>query len=130
MREPSIGSWISILETATSVKAYFVGTPNPIMMRAALAKIGLTSDETAIIGDSMWTDIAAGVEGAIESVLVLSGNTSIAHFQETNLWGWLPYLIIDNVGNLAPNTFHLKYNKGVRDFVGDPNPIKVFSPHN
>jgi len=104
--------------------------PNSIMMRAALSKIGLHAEETAVIGDSMTTDINAAVEGTIESALVLSGNTSKTHFkfQETNKWGWLPYVIVDNVGNLAPSSYHQKYNKGVRDFV-DPKPIKVFSQH-
>ena len=63
------------IELAAGRKAYFVGKPNPLIMRHAMKKLGARREETAIIGDRMDTDIVAGVEAEIETVLVLSGVT-------------------------------------------------------
>jgi NagD protein len=73
---PACGALVSPVELATGRKAYFVGKPNPLMMRHALRRLGATREETAIIGDRMDTDIIAGIESDIETVLVLSGVTS------------------------------------------------------
>ncbi len=80
---PACGALVSPIELATRVKAYFVGKPNPLMMRHAMKKLGSVREETAIVGDRMDTDIVAGVEAEIETVLVLSGvssATDIAHY--------------------------------------------------
>ena len=61
---------------ATGKKAYFIGKPNPLMMRNALKKINATREESIIIGDRMDTDIVAGIESDIDTVLVLTGITS------------------------------------------------------
>ena len=73
---PSTGALISPIELATNRKAYFIGKPNPLMMRHALKKLGSKREETVIVGDRMDTDIIAGIEAEIETVLVLSGVTS------------------------------------------------------
>ncbi len=73
---PGTGALISPIELATGSKAYFVGKPNPLMMRHALKKLGVKREETIIIGDRMDTDIIAGIESDMETVLVLSGVTS------------------------------------------------------
>ncbi len=73
---PATGSLIAPIEIATGKKAYFVGKPNPLMLRRGLKKIGCHSDEIAFIGDRMDTDIIAGIESNIDTVLVLSGVTT------------------------------------------------------
>lgn len=72
---PACRSLISPIELATGRKAYFIGKPNPLMMRHAIKKIQCRREETLIIGDRMDTDIIAGIESEIETVLVLSGIT-------------------------------------------------------
>jgi NagD protein len=74
---PATGALISPIELATNCKAYFVGKPNPLMMRRAVKTLGCQSAETVIIGDRMDTDIIAGVEAEVDTVLVLSGVSSI-----------------------------------------------------
>ncbi len=70
---PATGALIAPIELATKCKAYFVGKPNPLMMRHALKKLMARREDTAIIGDRMDTDIIAGIESEIETVLVLTG---------------------------------------------------------
>ena len=72
---PATGALIAPIELSTGQKAYFVGKPNPLMMRNALKTLGSTREVTAIIGDRMDTDMIAGIETEIETVLVLSGVT-------------------------------------------------------
>lgn len=74
---PSTGALVSPIELATGRKAFFVGKPNPLMMRGALKFLGCRREDTVIIGDRMDTDIIAGVEAEIDTVLVLSGVTSV-----------------------------------------------------
>ncbi len=73
---PATGALISPIEIATGKKAYFVGKPNPLMLRHGLRKLGLHSEEIAFIGDRMDTDIIAGIESNVDTVLVLSGVTA------------------------------------------------------
>lgn len=72
---PGCGAMVAMLETATGVKAFSVGKPSPLMMRAARKELGLTTDETVMIGDTMETDILGGVQLGFHTVLVLSGGT-------------------------------------------------------
>lgn len=72
---PATGSLIAPIELATGKKAYFIGKPNPFMMRRAVKYLNAMSRETLIIGDRMDTDIIAGVEAEVDTVLVLSGVT-------------------------------------------------------
>ncbi len=72
---PATGSLIAPIELATNLKAYFVGKPNPLMMRHARTLLGCKREETALVGDRMDTDIIAGIHEDIETVLVLSGVT-------------------------------------------------------
>ncbi len=73
---PATKALISPIELATGRNAYFVGKPNPLMMRNALKKLGCNREVTLIIGDRMDTDIIAGIESEIDTCLVLSGITS------------------------------------------------------
>jgi NagD protein len=91
---PACGALVSPIELATGKKAYFVGKPNPLMMRHALKRLGATREETAIIGDRMDTDIIAGVESEIETILVLSGVTSAA---EIDRYSYSPKHVLEGV---------------------------------
>ena len=72
---PSTKALIAPIEIATGKKAYFVGKPNPLMMRIALRKLGVKREESIVIGDRMDTDIICGLESEIDTLLVLSGIT-------------------------------------------------------
>ena len=72
---PGCGAMVAMLEMATGVKAFSVGKPSPVMMRAARKELGLATEETTIIGDTMETDILGGVQLGFHTVLVLSGGT-------------------------------------------------------
>src|SRR6266478_2166889 len=76
---PGCGALVALLEVATGVKAFSVGKPSPVIMRAARKELGLTTDETTIIGDTMETDILGGVQLGFHTILALSGGT---HFED------------------------------------------------
>jgi len=94
---PATGALIAPIELATESKAYFVGKPNPLMMRHALKLLGCPREETVIIGDRMDTDIIAGIEAEIETVLVLSGVTTREGIQR---YAYRPGLVLDGVGDI------------------------------
>ncbi len=73
---PATGSVAALISHATGVEPYFVGKPNPLMMRSALNAIDAHSETTAMIGDRMDTDIVSGLEAGLETILVLTGVTT------------------------------------------------------
>lgn len=73
--EPACGAVAAMITAATNVQPYFVGKPNPYMIRTALRRLGVHSEDTIIIGDRMDTDIVSGIESGMETILVLSGIT-------------------------------------------------------
>ena len=85
---------------ATGKKAYFVGKPNPLMLRHGLKKIGCHSEDIAFIGDRMDTDIIAAIESNIDSILVLSGVTKN---EDIDLFPYRPKYVIDGVGDIVKN---------------------------
>lgn len=91
---PACGSLVMPIEAATGRKAYFVGKPNPLMMRHGLRRLGASREDTVIIGDRMDTDIVAGVESEIETVLVLSGVTTL---QDIPLFPYCPKHVLEGV---------------------------------
>ena len=95
---PATGALISPIEIATGKKAYFVGKPNPFIIRHAMRKLNTHSVDTVIIGDRMDTDIVSGIESSIETVLVLSGVTSR---EEVNNFPYRPTYILDGVGDIV-----------------------------
>jgi NagD protein len=72
---PACGAMAALIETATGVAPFFVGKPNPLMMRSALNYLGVHSEDTVMIGDRMDTDIVSGVNSGVETILVLTGVT-------------------------------------------------------
>ncbi len=94
---PATGSLIAPIEIATGKKAYFVGKPNPLMLRHGLKKLDCHSNEIAFIGDRMDTDIIAGIESNVDTVLVLSGVTSM---EDIDKFPYRPKYIANGVGDL------------------------------
>jgi len=74
--EPACGAMAALIQRATSVNPYFIGKPNPLMMRTALRYLNEHSENTTMVGDRMDTDIIAGIESGMETILVLTGVTS------------------------------------------------------
>jgi len=97
---PSTKALIAPIELATGKKAYFVGKPNPLMMRIALRKIGCRREESVIIGDRMDTDIIAGIESEIDTCLVLSG---ISNEKTVEEFPYKPTIILNGVGDIVPS---------------------------
>jgi NagD protein len=73
---PATGSIAALITRASNVAPYFIGKPNPLMMRSALNTLGAHSENTTMIGDRMDTDVVAGLEAGMETILVLSGVTT------------------------------------------------------
>jgi len=94
---PATKALIAPIEIATGRKAYFIGKPNPLMMRIALKKIGMKREDTIIIGDRMDTDIVAGIESEIDTALVLSGITGIDSIKS---FAYRPHYILNGVLDL------------------------------
>jgi NagD protein len=88
-----------MITAATGVKAYFIGKPNPLMMRATLRQLGVHSEETVMIGDRMDTDIIAGIESGMETILVLSG---VTRREDVERFPYRPSHIADSVEDLDP----------------------------
>jgi NagD protein len=95
---PATGSVAALVSHATGVAPYFVGKPNPLMMRSALNAIDAHSESTAMVGDRMDTDVVAGLEAGLETILVLTGVTSRERAER------FPYRasrIVDSVADLV-----------------------------
>lgn len=94
---PATGSVAAMIQAATGRAPYFVGKPNPVMIRAGLNKIGAHSETTAMVGDRMDTDVRAGVEAGLRTHLVLSGSTSR---EQIALYPYRPYAVHEGIGDL------------------------------
>jgi NagD protein len=95
---PATGSVAALVTRATGVEPYFVGKPNPLMMRSALNALEAHSETTAMIGDRMDTDIVAGLEAGLETILVLTG---VTHAEEAERFPYRPSRIVDSVADLV-----------------------------
>jgi NagD protein len=94
---PATGSVAALISRATGVDPYFVGKPNPLMMRSALNAIDAHSESAAMIGDRMDTDIVSGLEAGMETILVLSGVTTL---QIAERFPYRASQIVDSVADL------------------------------
>jgi len=95
---PATKALIAPIELATGRQAYFIGKPNPLMMRIALKKIGVQREEAIVIGDRMDTDIVAGLEAEIDTCLVLSG---ISDENTVHEFAYRPHYILDGVNEIV-----------------------------
>jgi NagD protein len=94
---PACGAMAALIERATGVSPYFVGKPNPLMMRTALNFLGIHSENTVMVGDRMETDIVSGVESGLETILVLTGVTSR---EEVARYPYQPTYIVNSVADI------------------------------
>ncbi len=96
---PATGSLAALISSASGVSPYYVGKPNPLMMRTALNTISAHSESTAMIGDSMKTDIVSGLEAGLETILVLTGVTSP---DDVDRFTYRPSRIVNSIAELIP----------------------------
>jgi NagD protein len=92
-----IAATASMIEEATGVKAFVVGKPGPVMMRAARKALGLETAEVTVIGDTMDTDIQGGVQMGYKTILVLSG---ISKKEELTKYAFKPDLVVNSVHDI------------------------------
>ena len=101
---PACRSLVAPIEIATGRKAYFIGKPNALMMRTGLRMLGVRSSEAVMIGDRMDTDIIAGIETGLDTVLVLTG---VSTRENINVYPYRPKYVFDNVGKIVDTATHL-----------------------
>ena len=95
---PSTKALVAPIEIATGKEAYFVGKPNPLMMRIALKRLGTNIEDAIVIGDRMDTDVLCGIESEIDTLLVLSGITSV---EEIDQFPYRPKYVLGGVADLV-----------------------------
>lgn len=96
---PATGAFAAMITAATGRDPYIVGKPNPMMMRSGMNRIEAHSETTGMIGDTMGTDIVAGLEAGLHTVLVLTGSTA-GH--EVDAYPYRPSRVLDSVADLLP----------------------------
>ncbi len=111
---PGCGAFVALLETATGIKAFSAGKPSPIMMRAARKEIGMTTDETIMIGDTMETDILGGVQLGYHTILVLSGGTKR---DDLPRYAYCPEVVVESLAEYAEM---LRGNDGMPPWMERP----------
>jgi NagD protein len=94
---PATGSMAALIEKATGRAPFFIGKPNPFMMRAALNYLGVHSEDTTMIGDRMDTDIIAGVQAGLGTILVLTGSTSR---EQISNFPYQPQRVVNSVAEI------------------------------
>jgi NagD protein len=95
---PATGSVAALVSRATGVDPYYVGKPNPLMIRSALNNLDAHSEDTAMVGDRMDTDIVSGLEAGLETILVLTGVTSR---EEAERFSYRASRVVDSVADLV-----------------------------
>jgi NagD protein len=95
---PATGSVAALITRATGVDPYYVGKPNPLMMRSALNAINAHSETTAMVGDRMDTDVVAGLEAGMQSILVLTGST---RREQAEMFPYRPSRIVESIADLV-----------------------------
>lgn len=98
---PATGAVAALIERATGRSPYYVGKPNPLMMRSALRELGAHSENTLMIGDRMDTDVRSGLEAGLQTILVLSG---IAAADTAEEYPYRPTKVLDSVADLLGRT--------------------------
>ncbi|WP_210479930.1 HAD-IIA family hydrolase [Naasia sp. SYSU D00948] len=94
---PATGAIAALISKATGKTPYVVGKPNPMMFRSAMNRIGAHSENTAMIGDRMDTDIVAGIEAGLHTILVMTGISDRAEIEQ---YPFRPSEVIDSVADL------------------------------
>jgi NagD protein len=117
---PGCGSIVALLEQASGVDAFSVGKPSPLMLRAARKELGLTSEQTIVIGDTMETDILGGVQLDYRTILVLSGGT---RREDMANYAFRPDKVVESIADL-------RHEDLVREFsqTSEPGAIEPALP--
>jgi 5'-nucleotidase len=93
---PATGSVAALITRATGRDPYFVGKPNPMMLRSAMNKIEAHAENTVMVGDRMDTDVVAGIEAGLDTILVLTGSTSRSQIDR---FPWRPGRVLDSIAD-------------------------------
>jgi NagD protein len=96
---PATGSVAALITRATGTQPYFVGKPNPLMMRSALNAIEAHSETTVMVGDRMDTDMVAGIEAGLRTILVLTGST---RQEQISRFPYRPTRVLDSIADVVP----------------------------
>jgi NagD protein len=96
---PACGAMAALIERASGVSPFFVGKPNPLMMRLALKFLGAHSENSVMIGDRMDTDIVTGIESGMETILVLTG---VTRQEDVHRFPYRPTRIVKSIGEVEP----------------------------
>lgn len=96
---PATGTFASAIRAATGVEPYYVGKPNPLMIRSAMNRIDAHSDTTAMIGDRMETDVRSGLEAGLTTFLVLTGSTKRGDIER---FSYLPSMVCESIADIVP----------------------------
>lgn len=115
---PGCGAIVAMLEAATGLSAFSVGKPSPVMMRSARKELGLATDETIMIGDTMETDILGGVSMGYRTVLVLSGGTER---HDLARYAYRPDHVVESIASLCEMS-------DLRQLLDAPNEVTVPFP--
>ncbi|WP_437224028.1 TIGR01457 family HAD-type hydrolase [Planctomicrobium sp. SH661] len=113
---PGCGAFIAMLESATGTKAFSAGKPSPVMMAAAVETLGVAPSDVVMIGDTMETDICGGVQMGYETVLLLTGSTSLTDLDQ---YAFQPDYVVDNIGDLCG---HPMFYEGADTVIFEPSP--------
>jgi NagD protein len=109
---PGCGAVVAMLEAASGVKAFSVGKPSPVMLRGARKELGLSAEQTVVIGDTMDTDILGGAQLGYHTVLVLSGTT---RRDDLVRYADRPHKVVESIADLS-------HARLVQEFVRGPRP--------
>ncbi|MDN5761848.1 MAG: HAD-IIA family hydrolase [Microlunatus sp.] len=96
---PATGAVAALISRATGVQPYYVGKPNPLMMRSALNRIDAHSESTVMVGDRMDTDVIAGIEAGLRTILVLTGSTTEA---QVTAFPYRPTRVVESIADVVP----------------------------
>jgi NagD protein len=95
----------ALITAATGRQPYYIGKPNPLMMRSALNRIDAHSESTVMVGDRMDTDVISGLEAGLRTVLVLTGSTQSHQVEQ---FPYQPTRVVDSVADIVPLVAELR----------------------
>ncbi|MDR1067938.1 MAG: HAD-IIA family hydrolase [Clostridiales Family XIII bacterium] len=114
---PSTRAFVAPVEVATGRRAYYVGKPNPLMMRTGLRRLGVHSEDAVMVGDRMDTDIIAGIETGIATLLVLTG---VTRKEDIRKFPYVPNYVLRGVGSLAGYEYSSEEKEFAQQAAGGP----------
>jgi NagD protein len=116
---PATGAVAALIARATGVEPYFIGKPNPLMMRSALNRIDAHSESTVMVGDRMDTDVISGIEAGLRTMLVLTGSTKA---DRVDRFPFRPTRVLDSIADVVPLVTELAATHRATDLDLDPDP--------